>query len=79
MVKLNFTDYVLPRPRSPTNATRYRFRHAIVRTHIMQLDSPATVDTRRYTGAVSPSYTAQFESTTNTAPNYGRRGIDDRP
>ena len=45
----------------------------------MQLDSPATVDTRHYTGTISPSYAAQFESTTNTAPNCGRRGVDDRP
>ena len=76
----NITDS-FARPRPPTNAARYRFRHAFVRAHIMQLDSPATADTRHYTGTVSPSYPVQFGSATITVPGCRCRGCvdDDRP
>ena len=43
----------------------------------MQLDLRTAVNTRHYTGAVSPSYAAKLESATNTTPNCGRRGVDD--
>ena len=45
----------------------------------MQLDSRTAVNTRYYTGAISPSYAIHFESTTNTVPSCGLRGVDDRP
>ena len=45
----------------------------------MPLGSRIAVNTWHYIGAISPSYAALFESTTNTAPNCGRRGVDDRP
>ena len=44
----------------------------------MQLDSRTAVNTRDYASAISPSYAAQFESSTNTAPNCGHRDVDDR-
>ena len=40
----------------------------------MQFDSPSTVDTRHFTGAVSPSYPAKFESAAITVPSCGCRG-----
>jgi hypothetical protein len=52
------------------NADRYRFGHAFVRTHV-QFDPTAVVNARYYIGAVSPSYTTKFESTTNTSPRRG--------
>jgi hypothetical protein len=41
--------------------------------------APLSTPWQHYTSAVSPSYAAQFEFVTNTAPSYGRRGIDGRP
>ena len=50
----------------------------VVRAHIMQLDSRTAVNTWHYTVAISLPYAAHFESTTNTAPSCGRRGVGDK-